>query len=70
MISSRSTPSETNLGAASSAGGNRQGQASSAMGNPGLFRRLDRLWPGSTQPPAPHPPSATLDAQFGLSEPG
>lgn len=70
MISSRSTPSENNLDVAGGAGGNWQGQASSALGNPGLYGRLDRPGRGSTQPPAPPAPSATLDAQSGLSEPG
>lgn len=70
MISSRITPSEIVLDGAGGAGSNRQGQASSALGNPGLYGRLDRPGRGSTQPPAPPPPSATLGAESGLSEPG
>ena len=48
MISSRITPSETNLGGAGGASGNRQGQASSALGNPGLSGRLGRPRRGFT----------------------
>jgi len=48
------------------AGRRRQGQASAALGDPGLYGRLGGLGHCLPQPPAPAAPSTPLDAEFGL----